>query len=300
MVKVLLDTDIGSDIDDAVALAYLLAQPDCDLVGVTTVSGDTAQRAACAEALCRAADRTVPIHQGLTGPLVTGLGQPEVPQYAAISKVHPARPSAPDAVEFMRGVIRRDPGEVVLLSIGPLTNVGTLFAVDPEIPSLLGGFTSMAGVYFDSERENGEWNVMVDPVAAAMAYRHAPSGHRCVGLDVTLQVRMDRSEVEERFSTTPVLRMVLEMAAVWFELRKAMSIDEAITFHDPLAAASIFESGLCTFEQGRVRVEYGAEIPPAGNTSFTPTSDGRHHVATSVDVERFFDNYLTTTAGAAS
>ena len=59
MTAILLDTDIGSDIDDAVALAYLLAHPDAELVGITTVSGDTEQRAACATAICNAADLRV-------------------------------------------------------------------------------------------------------------------------------------------------------------------------------------------------------------------------------------------------
>ncbi len=58
LLPVLLDTNIGSDIDDVVALAYLLAQPRCELVGITTVSGEPHRRAALARALCRAAGRT--------------------------------------------------------------------------------------------------------------------------------------------------------------------------------------------------------------------------------------------------
>ena len=55
--KVLFDTDIGSDIDDAVALAYLLAQPQCDLLGITTVTGESVKRAELASALCSVAGR---------------------------------------------------------------------------------------------------------------------------------------------------------------------------------------------------------------------------------------------------
>ncbi len=54
-VKVLLDTDIGSDIDDAVCLAYLLAQAECRLLGITTVSGEAGKRAMLASALCKVA-----------------------------------------------------------------------------------------------------------------------------------------------------------------------------------------------------------------------------------------------------
>lgn len=67
----LLDTDIGTDIDDAVALAYLLRQPRCELLGITTVTGEADKRAALADAVCRAAGRTdIPIHVGTQMPLL--------------------------------------------------------------------------------------------------------------------------------------------------------------------------------------------------------------------------------------
>src|SRR3954464_14894050 len=135
----LLDTDVGTNIDDSLALAYLLRHPRCDLLGVTTVSGDVARRAACAEVLCREAGRDdVPIHCGAPGPLLIGPGQSAVPLYPAIShRPHRADRAVGPAVEFMRPLVRERPGEVTLLSIGPLTNVAVLFAVDPEIPRLL-------------------------------------------------------------------------------------------------------------------------------------------------------------------
>ena len=92
-VAILLDTDIGSDIDDAVALAYLLSHPAAELVGVTTVSGDTEARAACVAALCNVVDAKIPIHAGLSGPLVDGPGQPAVPQYEAIASGTSAAPA---------------------------------------------------------------------------------------------------------------------------------------------------------------------------------------------------------------
>ena len=58
MEKILLDTDIGSDIDDAVCLSYLLRQPRCELVGITTVSGQPDKRAALAVDFWRSATRT--------------------------------------------------------------------------------------------------------------------------------------------------------------------------------------------------------------------------------------------------
>jgi inosine-uridine nucleoside N-ribohydrolase len=75
MISILLDTDIGSDIDDAVALSYLLKQPRCELLGITTVTGDVAKRCACAEVICRSVGRgDVPIHAGTSNVLLTGPG----------------------------------------------------------------------------------------------------------------------------------------------------------------------------------------------------------------------------------
>ena len=83
----------------------------------------------------------------------------------------------------MRDTIRSRPGEVVLLSMGPFTNVAALFALDPEIPELLQGYVSMGGNF--SVAPVTEWNGVVDPLATAIAYRWAPAGHISVGLDVT-------------------------------------------------------------------------------------------------------------------
>ena len=74
--KILLDTDIGSDIDDAVCLAYLLAQPRCELMGITTVTGEAAERAMMADVLCKVAGREIPIFAGLENPLIVPARQP--------------------------------------------------------------------------------------------------------------------------------------------------------------------------------------------------------------------------------
>ena len=66
MIKVLLDTDIGGDIDDAICLAYLLKEPQCKLLGITTVCGESEKRAAVADAICRTAGKRIPIVADLT------------------------------------------------------------------------------------------------------------------------------------------------------------------------------------------------------------------------------------------
>lgn len=295
MVKLLLDTDIGSDIDDAVCLAYLLGRPDCELLGITTVSGEPSRRAALASALCRVAGRAVPIRPGAAEPLLIEQRQPRAPQADALARwPHDDAASFPrgEAVELLRQTIRQHPGEVTLLAIGPLTNVALLFRADPEIPALLAGLVIMGGSFGVRAGVTPlEWNAILDPHAAAIVYRTPVKLHRSIGLDVTTQVTMPADAVRRRFSSR-LLRPVLDFAEVWFRER------EIITFHDPLAAATIFAPDVCTFQPGTVAVELtpGESL---GRTHWTPGGEeSPHQVAVDVDAGRFLDEYFRTVADA--
>jgi purine nucleosidase len=286
--KIILDTDIGSDIDDAVCLAYLLAQPACELLGITTVSGQPVERAKIASALCKVAGKDVPIYPGTENPLLVLQHQPNVPQAAALANwPHDTEFPQSQAVEFLRSTIRQHPGEITLLTIGPLTNIGLLFAIDPEIPSLLEGLVMMIGrfTHHSAGYNPGEWNAICDPHAAAIVYRAAAATHRSVGLDVTMQVRMNVEQVREKFQT-PLLKPVLDFAEVWFRER------DEIIFHDPVAAVSIFEPDICNFHRGNVDVEL---MSPklAGFTHWKEDASGQHEVALEVDPQRFFEKYFS-------
>ena len=282
---VLLDTDIGNDIDDAVCLAYLLAQPECELLGITTVTAAPVDRASLASVLCRAAGRTVPIHPGAGVPLVGPPVQKPPPQAAALARwPHDEVFPIGEAVEFLRQTIRAHPGEITLLTIGPLTNVALLFAVDPVIPSLLRGLVMMGGAFIDLS--GPEWNIHNDPYAAARVYAASARVHRSVGLDVTTRVRMDAGDFLARCDH-PLLRPVADMAAAWFGERAE------VTFHDPLAAATIFAPELCGFTRGEVTVDTSD-----GGTRWRPAADGPHEIAETVNPDAFIAHYFTTVSGA--
>lgn len=287
--KVLLDTDIGSDIDDAVCLAYLLAQPDCDLLGITTVSGEPVRRAAMASALCRVAGKDIPIFPGAADPLLVTQRQPHAPQADRLAHwPHEANFPTGQAVEFLRTTIRANPGEVTLLTIGPLTNIALLFSIDPEIPHLLKELVMMCGVFTNRRAGVGplEWNALLDPHATAIVYRAPVRVHRSIGLDVTTQVALPADAVRQRFQH-PLLRPVLDFAEVWFERQ------DQIVFHDPLAAVALFDAAVCNFMRGRVEVELQS-TRLGGLTAWTPDAAGPHEVALEVDADRFFEHYFAT------
>jgi len=291
--KILLDTDIGSDIDDAVALAYLLSNPACELLGITTVTGEAKERAMLASALCGAAGKDIPIYPGAEEPLLIPQAQPLSPQARALGNWD-HRTEFPDgqAVEFMRRTIREHPGEVTLLTIGPLTNVALLFRADPEAARLLKRIVSMCGAYTNRFANTAmvEWNAVVDPHAAAIVYKSGAVLHRSVGIEVTSRVTMTSAEVRKRF-TAGVLKTVLDFCEVWFEERSVL------TFHDPLAAVTIFHDDVCAFERGTVLdVELKSDWVK-GQMFWVPAESGRHEVAVSVDPGRFFSAHFSVFEG---
>jgi len=299
-IPVLLDTDIGSDIDDALAIAYLLGQPRCELLGITTVSGrDPRIRASLADAVCRAAGRTdIPIHSGCATRFDTGaIIQPEVPQ-AAILDRFPHRPPADfaqgTAIDFLRRTINNRPGEIVLLAIGPLTNLALLEALEPGILSKLRGLMLMCGHFTLSVPGYvPEWNARLDPLATQAVYRlHRLPLHRSVGCDITRRIQLPVAEALPRFRAAGgALGVVAACTEVWQDHAPV------VVFHDPLAAACIFSPEFCTWQRGLVEVE---TLSPrlGGYTSFSAQAEGPHEVAISVDAPAFLQEYFAVAATA--
>lgn len=290
-IKILLDTDIGTDIDDAVCLAYLLAQPQCELAGITTVTGEVVKRAMMASALCKAAGKNIPIYPGAEEPLLVPQKQTQAQQAVALSRwEHDKDFPRGQAVEFMRQTIREHPNEIILLTIGPLTNAGLLFSVDPEIPALLKGLVMMCGRFTNRVQGNYgplEWNALCDPHATAIVYRAPVRMHRSVGLEVTSRVNMSAQEFREKFRQIDLFRPVLDFAEIWFQQWGGT------TFHDPLAAATIFDEQICVFERGAVEVETEGEKLKGMLFWQAGGAEAQHEIAVEVDGARFFEHYFS-------
>lgn len=300
-IPVLFDTDIGSDIDDAACLAYLLREPRCELLGITTVTGEAKSRAELASALCMAAGRDdIPIHVGTEDPLLVPLKQKVAQQKEKLDNWPHRTDFAPNtAVEFMKDVICSRPGEVTLLAVGPFTNIGLLFATYPETARMLKQLVLMGGVFTNRQPGVGptEWNAIGDPHATAIVYRAPVRKHISIGLDVTTRCRLDADLMREKFQGG-LLDIVRDLAEVWFRSTSVM------TFHDPLAAVSIFDPDVCQYRRGRVSVElassrlmgctyFDTEEILVGPADKPAEPDAPHYVALDVDSERFFTQYFS-------
>lgn len=287
MTKILLDTDIGTDVDDTVALAYLLSHPDCELLGITTVTGEADKRASLASVLCKAAGKDIPIFSGAESPM-QGEQRQRIAQQAEVLPHWPHQVDFPkgQAVDFLASTIRAHPGEVTLLTVGPLTNAGMLFSEQPDVAELLAGLVLMGGNFDETGPEAGriEWNVAGDLLASEIVYKTPVHLHRSLGLNVTQKVMMSADEIREKF-TAPLMRPVMDMAEIWFS-----GFYPFITFHDPLAAATIFESDLCSYQQGTVQLDL---VDNPGKTLWQPGKpDAPHQVAMTVDVDRYFKHFF--------
>lgn len=296
-IPVLLDTDIGSDIDDAVCLSYLLRQPQCELLGITTVTGEPQKRAALADAVCRAAGRTdIPIHSGTDAPLLVRPRQTHCPQANILPRFPHRNPEEfpPNtAVDFLRQQINARPGEITLLAIGPMTNLGLLFALDPEIPRKLKRLVLMCGMFFHQNPIlwpcHNEWNAKLDPHATAMVYRAMVADHLSVGIDVTTRCKMPSDLCVQKFRDIGgPLAVVAAATEIWGSDHKT------VTFHDPLTAAAIFNPSLCQYAEGEVTVELlSSNEQILGATLFDANVPQKpHRIAVDVDPEQFLAEYF--------
>jgi len=287
--KILLDTDIGNDIDDSVCLAYLLSHKQCDLLGITTVSGEAVVRAKLASAICKAVGRDdIPIYPVIEHPIIIQQKQTKAHQ----ARYLPEYPHATDfpngeAIEFMRRTIRANPNEVTLLGVGPLTNIALLFSVDAEIPLLLKQLVIMCGAFtyrYKGKPCLSEWNSRCDPHATAIVYNSQVKNIMSIGLDVTSEVILKKDEIINRFASG-ILKVVLDFSGILDNTR------QEIVFHDPLAAATIFQKDICKFERGNVEIEL-AFGRLEGLTYWEPDENGKNEVAMKVDRDLFFKHYF--------
>ena len=176
--KIIIDTDIGTDIDDAFAVALALRSPEFNLLGFTTASGDTEARARILDRMLGEVGRQdIPVAVGAPTTLPYGA---TVDQHRYGETGHFARPSHPEAVAFLRDQIERNPEEITLVAIGPLTNVGALIDQHPDAFRKLKRVVIMGGWIEPLKPDYGnatpagpspEYNILGDIPAAQKLFR---------------------------------------------------------------------------------------------------------------------------------
>jgi purine nucleosidase len=278
-VRLVLDTDIGTDVDDVLALAAILGSPELALDGVTTVYGDVLLRARMVARVTRTAGRSVgPIVPGRSttrsgrpvwwpgheGRLLPGLDQEQV----AVGE---------DPIALLESA-------PVVAAIGPLTNIAEASVQD--LYMMCGHFTHQTG----GSVGRIEHNVRCDVTAADAVFR---SGCRAtvIGLEQTERVRLGGSVVEQIEATGELGRLLAaEMRQFWQFIDGDSNVP-----HDPLAVLMITSPELFSFATGRITVD-----PEDGETTFSPEPDGPHRIVTDLDPERAAREIVSRIVAACS
>jgi inosine-uridine nucleoside N-ribohydrolase len=259
--KVIIDTDIGDDIDDAFAVALALRSPELEILGVTTTFGDTETRARILDRLLGEVGRAdIPVAVGKATPRKDGPSQKRYGEGG-----HFAKAAHPDAVDFLLSRIRRNPHEITLIAIGPLMNVGAAIEKDHETFDKLKSVVMMGGSikrgYGDLEYSvprgpSAEWNIINDiPSAQKLFASGVPLF--VMPLDAT-QLKLD--EVKREFLFRQGTALTDALTLLYHEWGQ-----QTPTLFDPMTIAFLVNPQLCPVESMRIRVdEKGYTRPEAG------------------------------------
>jgi inosine-uridine nucleoside N-ribohydrolase len=279
--KIIIDTDIGDDIDDAFALALALRSPELQILGVTTAFGDTQTRAKLVDRFLGEVGRQdIPVAVGIpTAPKTSFTQRP----YAEGG--HFAHPAHPDAITFILDQIRRYPGEITLVAIGPLVNVGALIDKDPQTFGKLKRVVLMGG---SVERGYGdvdlapptppqpEWNIVND-ISSAQKLFESGIALYVMPLDST-QLKLDEVKRAYLFRQgTPITDALTVLYHQWGH--------ETPTLYDPMTLAYILKPELCPVQAMHISVDDKGYTRPG---SGVPNAQ----VCLHSDPEAFFHFYL--------
>ena len=329
-IPLLIDCDTG--IDDALALLYAAASPEAEIVGVSCVAGnvelaDVVRNTLAVLELAGRAD--VEVAAGAERPMArplrtaadthgpTGVGYAQLPAPTS-------RPSERDAARLIVECARARPGELTLVTLGPLTNVALALEQEPDLPRLLRRLLMMVGSYRSpgNTAPTLEWNAGVDPeaLAATLAgWRASAAGSHGVahpvafGLDVTERARMtpahlDRLAAQAGSPERPMVRFVSDALRFYFEFHDRYDGFYGAFIHDALVVAAALDPTLARTEPLAVEVELEGRW-----TTGETVADWRHawgrepdvDVAVEADADRFLERFeqrvghLAATRGSA-
>lgn len=280
-VKLFVDTDIGSNVDDAFALALAARLPDVELIGVTTVGSMVAVRAQLArKILTTVGKRGVPVSAGCAQGLIEPPSRHFPEQSAVLDEVDKLFFPPANGVDFLRDAIRHHPGELIVVTLGAMTNLALALRVEPALCRLIRKVVMMAG---SESSYHAETNVRNDPEAAHIVF-NSGIPFVMVPKDITQHAVMPKELMERlRTNDSPLCKLLWEMTRIWMQTTGA----QAPVLNDPLAIAIAVKPELAKVERVRVEVElHGAHT--RGHTIVTAEATGPGWIVRLVDWDGFW------------
>lgn len=281
--KVIFDTDIGDDLDDAFALALAVSNPRIQVMEVTSAWGDTALRARLAARLLKKTGHgNIPV---AAGPQTTAHSTFTQRRWA---QQYPAK-SWPDAIADTLAIIRQNPSQITLISVSPLSNVGALIDKDPATFRLLKQVVIMGGSihrgygdlgYTPDHGPDPEYNILLDIPSARKLFNSGVPVY-VMPLDST-QLKLDEVMRSTLFSQgTPVTDALSQLYEQW----TASTQNPTPTLFDAMAVAATIDPDLCPTQPMRIEVD---------DKGYTRPANGKPnvHVCLQSDSDKFFHFYF--------
>jgi inosine-uridine nucleoside N-ribohydrolase len=282
-IPIIIDTDIGDSIDDALALAFVLHSPELDVRAVTTVIDDVESKTRLAWKMLGVYNRRdIALAMGASEPLL----DPTMPAASKEFDVLTRNDTIPDtahkrAVELIIDTVLQSRGKITIVAIGPLTNIALAMKTDPRIKNSIERIVIMGGAYLTPE---SEYNVKRDRVAADIVF-HSGVPITAVGLDVTAQCKLPEKDIDRmRLADDPAGLFLVRL----LDLAEEQTHDLNPTLYDPLAIAALLRPDLFEMQAGTVDVP----LSGPGQTIFKPAAGAKTQVAVKVNAPAFLELFV--------
>ena len=269
--KVILDVDTGTD--DAVALMVAALSPDIELVGATTVNGNTAVHN-CTENTLRVFDWIglpgIPVHRGMSRPLA----RPQMTQLNPAGRIHgdlldlppakTARVQPGHGVDWLIDTLLASDGDITLVPVGPQTNIATAIQKEPRILERIPEIVIMGGAHdHGNSTPSAEFNIWLDPEAARIVV-NCGRPIRMIPLDATHRALVSLDDCRAlRALGTPAgeaAARFVEKRIEGYDATQPMHRANAAPVHDALAVCAIIDPAVVTTHFIPVDVETGGEL----------------------------------------
>jgi inosine-uridine nucleoside N-ribohydrolase len=251
--KIILDFDLGGDIDDAFALALVLTSPEFDVIGITLDHGLTEERARVAcKILYETGREEIPVAVGRTTPNIVGKDKdPEYsPQFLFARGFEKIRPIRQPAADFIIEQLHKYPHEIVLFTTGPVPNMADIVRKDPGALKLAKKIYAMFGSFYlgygSKSVPDAEWNVAAD-VESARLFAEAGAEIVYAGLDITTFVSLEADQrMKILMRNSPLTDALCSLYALWG--------NETPILYDVVAIAQFLWPDLFTWRPAHIRV----------------------------------------------
>jgi len=290
MKKILIDTDIGDDIDDALAIAYALNSKSIEVVGITTAFRNVEARSQLVmQQLSIFGHSHIPVSKGIGKPFIEPVNVEDTPKYKDLTLTKNELNCSMHAVDFIIESVKRYP-DLIIAALAPLTNIACAIRKAPEI-MCNADIWMMGGMYTEAYPE---WNIQCDPEAAAIVLEGCRNV-KMVGLDVTLRCRMTQQQVDALCNTgSDESQFLYKWIKMWMDTSGHLPI-----LHDPLVMASIENPKIISLEPKQIMVEcagnYSRGITIEKTDPFQcGTQSPNVLMAVDVDADTFMRMFLST------